>query len=476
MAYQKNREAESYDIFPRVVAAGADVCIHIRPLGVRREFEPGEEYTLTIAALTTGRPRYFPLSADYRVIIVRCDEEGCFTFHHVFEKEQEYYLRLSYIHPDTGKTVIRQGSIYCVADDLIGRYPFMGDLHVHTCCSDGNEQPETVCAAYRKHGYDFMTISDHHRYYPSLRAMEFYREVPTELTIVPGEEVHMIVCTGEICDVHIVNFGGEYSVNALVEGPAIAEKGKEEGFRSIGPDCPPVMSQKDYYELMQERASKLVLPAGVDPLCTASVSWVFEQIRRGNGLGILAHPFWFNDVQNIPDRELDYIIENHMMDAVEILGGDHYYAERYREQNRLQAVRYSDDRARGLRYPIVGSSDSHSCLSTNPDAFMSSTIVFARENEREEIISAVKNFYSVAIDNLCPENYHIIGELRLARYCNFLLKYYFPLHDELCFEEGRLMQQYAVGTEEEKQEALEELKLIHGRVARMREKYFDFGD
>ena len=27
MAYQKNREAESYDIFPRVVAAGADVIV-----------------------------------------------------------------------------------------------------------------------------------------------------------------------------------------------------------------------------------------------------------------------------------------------------------------------------------------------------------------------------------------------------------------------------------------------------------------
>lgn len=477
MAYSKNREAESYDIFPRVVVAGREACIHIRPLGIRREFEPGEEYTLTIAALSTGRPRYFPLSADYKVIMIRCDEDGCFSFHHIFEKEQEYYLRITYIHPDTGKTIVRQGSVYCVADDLVGRYPFIGDLHVHTGCSDGNERPEAVCAAYRKHGYDFVTISDHYRYYPSLQAMEFYRDVPNELTIVPGEEVHMTAPGGgRICDVHIVNFGGEYSVNALVEGPATEEKGKEERFRSIVPDCPPVMTQKEYYKLMQEQASAMILPEGVDPLCTATVRWVFEQIHKGNGLGILAHPFYFNDVQNIPDAELDYIIDHRLMDAVEVLGGDSYYVERYREQNRLQAVRYSDDCARGVCYPVVGSSDSHSCLNCNPDAFMNSTMVFAPENEREKIISSIKKFYSVAIDNTCPHNYHLIGDLRLARYCNFLLKYYFPLHDELCFEEGRLMQQYVAGTEEEKQEALEELRLIYGRVARMRKKYFAFGD
>lgn len=474
MAYKKNVEVESYDVFPRVVAAGKETCIHIRPLGVRREFEPGEEYDLTIAAMTTGRPKHFPQSADFQKKKVRCDQDGCFAFQHIFEKEQEYYLRLFYVNPKTGKRGMRQVSVYCVADDLIGRYPFVGDLHIHTCCSDGGEQPETVCAAYRKQGYDFMTISDHNRYYPSLRAMEFYKEVPTELTIVQGEEVHMTAPGGDdICDIHIVNFGGEYSVNALVEGPATREKGKEVRFRATRPDCPPVMSEEEYYELMQERASKLDLPEGVDPLCTAVVSWVFEQIHNGNGLGVLAHPFWINDVQNVPDAQLDYIIGNHLMDAVEVLGGDHYYEKTYCEQNRLQMARYGDDRARGWKYGVVGTSDSHSCLSTNPDAYITSTMVFAPANERMALIDSIKGFYSVAIDHM-HDNYHIFGELRLARYCNFLLKYYVPLHDDLCFEEGRLMQQYATGTEQERQAALAGLHFIYGRVAKMREKYFDF--
>ena len=58
----------------------------------------------------------------------------------------------------------------------------------------------------------------------------------------------------------------------------------------------------------------------------------------------------------------------------------------------------------------------------------------------------------MAVDTI-NEDYRLVGENRLVRYASFLMKYFFPLHDDLCFEEGRLMKQYAYGTDEEKEEA-----------------------
>jgi hypothetical protein len=224
---------------------------------------------------------------------------------------------------------------------------------------------------------------------------------------------------------------------------------------------------------MQAQAAQLKVPDGVDPLCAAVVTWVFGHIKKANGLGIFAHPFWFNDVQNVPDAMIDYIIENNLMDALEVIGGEHYYEDRYYEQNRLQVIRYNDDRARGYRYPIVGSSDSHDCYATNPDAFISSTMVFSPLNERRALIDAIKGFYSIAIDTFSKE-YRMVGGMRLVRYGSFLLKYYFPLHDELCFEEGRLMKQYATGTADEKKGALDNLECIYGRMKKLQQKYFSF--
>lgn len=66
------------------------------------------------------------------------------------------------------------------------------------------------------HGYDFTVISDYRRYYPSLESIDAYREVPHEMNIVIGEEVHL-----HHNDVHIVNFGSKYSVNGLLENSAL---------------------------------------------------------------------------------------------------------------------------------------------------------------------------------------------------------------------------------------------------------------
>lgn len=464
MPFRPDANLMDYDVFPKVFVCGKKTEFHIRPLGGRPEFTPGESYDMVICALDQGNPEQYPLAGDFRRFPVKCDSEGGFTFTHTFESEQEYFLRIE----DKDGRRINQFPVYAVADDLAGRYPFIGDLHMHTCRSDGRQLPAVVAANYRGHGYDFTVISDHRRYWPSLEAMDAYKDAPIELTIVPGEEVHLPPVDGMQNAVHIVNFGGEYSINALTDGEAIAEKGTDPKYRSLYGRCPEYMPKEEYDAMMRKLIAEAELPEGIDPYAAVCCKWIFDEIKKAGGLGIFAHPNWIANVFHVPEAFTEYIMETQPFDAFEVLGGENYF-----EQNGFQTVRYYEDRAKGRRYPIVGSTDSHNSYEFNRNALICSTIVFSPENQRTALISSIKDFYSVAVDTISDE-FRLVGEGRLVRYGCFLLKNFFPLHDALCAEEGRLMKQYVTGTPGERAEAKAVLSAIHGRMKRQREKYFAF--
>ena len=467
MAYKKDELLNNYDVYPKVFVAGKAATIRVRPLGGRPLFEPGKTYELVVCALDGGFPEDFPSTGDFRSLQVTADENAGFCFTHTFDAEQEYFLRFQ---NEEGRRLI-QFPVYCVAEDLAGRYPFLGDLHMHTNLSDGSETPEIVAANYRKYGYDFTVISDHHRYYPSLRAIDAYRDAPIEMTIVPGEEVHMPRVHGKNNAVHIVNFGGEFSVNALVEDDVYDNEPDRLRFgRAIREnDVPDVMTLAEYEDKLQALADAIDVPEGVDRIPAAVCTWVFDRIREANGLGIFCHPNWIPNAFHVSERFTDWLMATQPFDAFEVLGGEAYY-----EHNGFQTARYHDERAKGRRFPIVGSTDSHgSYITQNPKGFICETIVFSPENERRALISSIKDFYSVAVDTISAE-FRLVGEGRFVRYGCFLLKNWFPLHDDLCYEEGRLMKQYVSGTPEERAEALATMKAITGRVKRLREKYFAF--
>lgn len=468
MKFKRSETLCNFDVYPKVFAAGKEAEIHIVNNGYRKEFETGKEYDLAICAQNTGKPVDYPQSANFVNIKVVCDEKGGFTFKHTFTSEQQYTLFIEGVDED-GDKVRLSLDVYCVEGDLIGRYPFMGDLHMHTNCSDGRQDPEVVAANYRSCGYDFLAITDHHRYYPSLRAMNFYKDIPNEFNLVPGEEVHMPKVKGLRPDVHIVNFGGEYSVNGLVEDEFTYEAGKDAKYRSLNGDGPAPLTHEQYEEKICADAEKLNIPDTLPKTSIAVYNWVFSEIRKANGLGIFAHPTWVTgNCFQVPDALNDYLVENKMFDAFEVLGG-----ERYFEQNGYQTVRYYEDKAKGCKYPIVGSTDSHCSYYYNKGAFICSTLVFAKENEKNELIDSIKNFYSAAVDTI-SEEFRIVGDMRLVRYGCFLLKNYFPIHDEACYEEGRLMRQCYIGTEDEKEDAKKALAAINGRMKKLREKYFCF--
>ena len=456
-------EMHNYDIYPKVFPAGKEVAITIKPLGYHADFKNPENLVVKIFGLDDGNPRDYPHRGNGYAIPFEMDG-NCVKISHTFPREQQYYVR--FFDKETDKRLL-QLSVYALDEDLCGRYPLIGDLHMHTCCSDGKQSPAIVCANYRKHGYDFFAITDHHRYWPSLEAIDVYKDVPIEFNIVPGEEVHLPdLQPDHINDVHIVNFGGKYSVNAIVkEEEYINEYGNDiEKRRFEGFPCPEQLDEDGYRAEVDALAATLDIPEGIEPFTYASCVWVFNHIRKAEGLGIFCHPYWLSNVHQVPENITDYMLKTHPFDAFEVLGGENYY-----EHNGFQTHKYYEVLAKGYeKFPIVGSTDSHSSIN-NENAYVASTMVFSPTNEREAIIDSIKNFYSIAIDGISKE-YRLVGDFRLARYANFLLKDYFPLHDDLCYEEGRAMKDYACGIEGAK----ETLEFISGRMKKQREKYFAF--
>jgi hypothetical protein len=196
----------------------------------------------------------------------------------------------------------------------------------------------------------------------------------------------------------------------------------------------------------------------------ASCVWICNHIKAGGGLSIFAHPYWISDVYQVPEDFTAHMFREHPFDAFEVFGGLTYF-----QQNGFQVQTYHDWRTEGVTVPVVGNTDTHGSTPYNPDWHSARSMVLAHANERDEIVGAVKDFYSVAIQDI-KNHVEVLGSLRMMKYCWFLYENYIPIHDEVCFEEGRLMREYACGDDE----AGEELKRIGRRMEKLRKKYFLF--
>jgi hypothetical protein len=394
-----------FSVTPRIVRAGSQTMVTVRPLFEHVRFQEGETIQVSLIP-AEGRERQMswgsPPKMDVRVqageLRIACDFAG----------EQEYLLAL--MRQDR---LLVEFRLFALEADLFARRPYKGDFHMHTHHSDGVESPAYVAAACRKIGLDFMAITDHRQYPPSLEAMRAFAGVETDLRIYPGEEVHP-----PDNPVHILNFGGSFSVNDLFQGEA-------------------------YQNGVQAIAGRLTdFPADVDRYAYASCVWCYEQIRAGGGLGIFCHPYWYSRQRyDVPVYLTDLLFARQPYDALELIGGYHRFEI---ESNTLQVARYHEERAAGKRIPIVGVSDAHGC-ETGALFGWYYTVAFAASSDLNDLTGAIKDLYSVAVEALPGETARAFGPFRLVRYTQFLIREVFPAHDELCFEEGRLMLAHAAG-------------------------------
>jgi hypothetical protein len=404
-------ELGEFDVFPRVVRIGRETEITIRPLFNHTLFNPPFPYHLLMFPAgglpgQPGSPTAVEIEPDWT--------GGLLRFRYVFPNEQEYILVME---NTSGLPRARsyEFRFFALRDDLFSRRPYKGDMHMHSYRSDGHESPAYVAGACRRIGLDFMAVTDHRLYEPSLEAIRAFQSLPIDLRIYPGEEVHP-----PDNPVHMINFGGNFSLNQIF-------RQEEDRYRAeVG--------------AIVERLSNF--PEGVDPYIYASCEWCFNQIRAGGGLGIFSHPYWLSRHRyDISETIVSLVLERQPYDALELLGGYHLYEI---ESNMIQVARYHEERARGKHIPIVGVSDAHGCERGELFGWFY-TVVFSTTTDLPDLVQNIKDLFSVAVETLPGNPARAHGPFRLALYTHFLLREIFPLHDALCLEEGRLMLAFLAG-------------------------------
>lgn len=428
-----------YDVTPRMVPADRESTVTIRPRFTHVKFPPADRIKVRVIPLDDGVREGGPEPLRGWEL----DADGALRIRANFTGEQEYNLTLELTEPGNreadewalrGRETLRF-NVYSLRADFYERRPFKGDFHMHSWCSDGREAPEYVAARNREEGFDFIAVTDHHRYAPSQQAIRVWSELPTDLKLFPGEEVH-----SPDNPVHIINFGGSFSVNEL------ARSGEERYRREVA------------------AIAETLGPEVRDRFAVAASEWVFERIREGGGLAVFCHPYWQTEAYVINEGITTAILNRRKFDALELIGG--FYKHQWRSNN-FQIARYDEERAGGNAFPVVGLSDSHG---TDTGALFGwyYTVVLAKSDRLEDLVEAVRSGFCCAVEHVEGGIPRVFGEFRMVKYISFLLESYFPRHKALCRTEGALMSEALAGSNR----AVEALKMLAGSVAAYRESCF----
>ncbi|MBQ7642354.1 MAG: hypothetical protein IJS67_00480 [Clostridia bacterium] len=435
-----------YRISPQVVLVNKESEFTAIGLGIETEFKSGERYIFRIIPqeqIGTVRTLVIGDTGCYDEVVCVADEKGVLRFSYTFNREQIYTIRLV---SESGKR-LNDFKIFAAEKDLFLRTPMRGNTHCHTCKSlDAHEDPVVTASVYRKAGFDYLAITDHHNVEGSLYAVEKMKDLPTEMALYYGEEVHV-----PNPYIHVVNVG------AVLDG-------------NIGLDRWYHEHEEEVKAVVNKTAEKVKdkLPEGLEPLDYAWRKWIADTIHSKNGIAIIAHPFWEYDAHNTSNDMFRYLIETRLFDAAEILHGQDDPSSTDANQ---QFAFWNDLRAEGHYITPVGSDDSHrrSHVCNFPCDFNNVyTVIFAPDPSFEGFSDAIKKGYSVAVESYGGAPEHVVSSYRLTKYALFLLDEYFPLHDELCFEEGRAIKEAYLGDED----ALNMLKSITGRVKKFTDKFF----
>ena len=403
-----------YLCYPSVVCVGKETEVTVFPRDISRIFRDGEEYELAVVGLGEDQLDYHDHIPLYYPCYVK---SGCLHFTYAFDQEQEYSIRFCKKGAKEEKI-----ALYAVKEDLYQLRPLKGDLHTHTYYSDGQDGIAMTPADYREEGFDFFTLTDHNRMYPSILAAELYKDIPLGLHMMPGEEVHT---PGSI--VHIVHAGGKRSV------------------------CNRYIHEREAYEAEVDAIAE-TLPHVPEQYRrrVAMAKWACEEIHKAGGLAIFAHPFWCPNRYNVTQEFADLLFDARIFDALELVSGGVGPGIR----NNQQLALWQEQNMKGNVLPVVGSSDSHNHDFSAGGFGKRFTIVFAKENTTEAILDAIRGGYSVAAEIPYQSEHDVRfygSQMRLVLFAHFLFEHYFNETWRLCVGEGILMRRYAEGEPVEKE-------------------------
>ena len=410
--------AENYAVSPRILPANQTSKIKVTPRGDHARFDRSESLTVELFPVSgldsAGLYNYEP----EKTLHWELTDDGGLLLDAFFAGEQEYTLQVTlnkFGHPEGVRyNRIWRIGLYSVEADLYKKYPFRGDMHMHSEESDGEFAPALLAARGRELGMDFLAVTDHGKYDPSLKAVNAFAKLDSGLLVCPGEEVQL-----PGTPVHIVNFGGKASVNAKAQAD-------ENAYRN---------EVKTIIDDMNG------LTPGNDPFPVGSAEWAFRQIREAGGLGIFCHCFWQKQSYVVNEATTRDIINHCSFDAIEAVSG-HGLASFASSNLQFALVNDLNNSSRPLN--MVGTSDTHMAHLANEFGCVYS-VVWADELNADSIIDAVKNGFCTAAEEMTNHIPRFYGSFRLVRYAAFLRKHYFPQHDRLCAAEGILLREVLNG-------------------------------
>ncbi len=384
---------EILNLYPRIFDTGAEGTVYFR-LGydapdIKIKIQAMEAYEIK------HTPRYRIDEEDrYPYLPMTRVSEGLYSITHKFTDEQRYSIKITV----SGKIVYRS-HIYALSPELRALSVYKIDTHLHSNRSDGEGSPFEVALAYRAAGYDAIAITDHHRYAPSIEARDAISKITSEFAVFPGEEVH----NKDMGYFHIINLGGSRSVNEIIE------------------------TDDEYVEGELKKIKEgTTFPENVDIDACAYRIFVANEIRRCGGTAIMAHPFWdAYGEYHMQTNDFIYHWEAGTFDALELLAA----CDESGNGDNLQVALWADMRADGARIPVVGASDSHS--TTRDDSLFNKHFSLVFANGYDDILTAIKSEYSVAINRRSLNDFFAFGSFRLVKYSRFLLGEYFPLYTKL---------------------------------------------
>ncbi|MBQ4111107.1 MAG: PHP domain-containing protein [Clostridia bacterium] len=457
-----NPNLKKFKVIPSVVEANKESTVTVKAIdGIFKFYDDITYEVKFIPQEESDVPHNDTMSLEgfneNRKSIFATPENGELKLTYFFGNEQEWKIRIRVKNPSEYEkyqnpiykkyepfwgwliNAPKEGitlSVYSLEPDLYKRRALKGDLHIHSNASDGDESPEMVAASYRKAGFDFMALTDHNTFNTSKNAKEKLSFLGENFEILHGEEIHNSTDDCYAGYFHLVHIGGKYSINEIYQNN-------------------PERIEKEIAEL----DGKVEVPENVDKKEYLGRVWVKKEVEKAGGFLIFPHPYWNIGFYHIQTSMAKAILRNKLCDAFEVIGGCKPYA------NNMQVELYHSLRAEGVEMPVVGSSDSHSVLRSNTHFNKQSTIAFT---ENGDILKAIADGYSVAVEALPGENVRVYGNFRLMKYVHFLLETYFMLHNELCFASGLFLDDYIHGDDSAKELVLS----IEKRITNLEKEFF----
>ena len=371
----------------------------------------------------------FRIDENYRYTFspMNKEKDNLYSFEYKFSGEQKYSVYILV----NGEKIYRH--LYAVDEDFARLRPFKGDTHLHSCRSDGEATPFEVSIAYRRRAFDFIAITDHHRYAPSLEGRDAINALTKYFTVFPGEEVH----NKDMGYFHIINFNGSSSVNTIIE------------------------TDDEYVNSALEDIKKNTqFPENVDKDNCAYRIFVANEIRRSGGLAIFAHPFWEDYGEyNAQTDDVVYLFKNGYYDALEVMAG----CDNNGNGNNIQAALWGEMRADGIKIPVLGASDAHRTESEPTRFNKQFSIVLA--DCFENIPTSIKAELSVAVERRSGNDFYCVGPFRLVKYVRFLMDEYYPTYETLCEKHAK---------ELEKSEITPELRVAEENIDKYNSEFFAF--